>query len=313
MLSFTNSAYSDASCTNAVGQIELFFDTCVSKNYENEIVNQQAKSCGYNAATDTCPAGTPSSGSLLGCSPPFTSSNVAMMFELTHLPYLQGIGSVKECCSSDLACLGAYVPDSLDTCFAESETLTLSSGDSVSIADVTIGDIVLAFSPTNQSLIWSPVIAIPHKHNNVQAMFQHIVTESGYDIKLTADHLILAGSGPCDGSAAMSLLRAAEINVGSCVQTVDGQTTVTSNALVPGKGVYTVVTENADYIVVNGIVASPFAINHAAAATFYRILNALSPWVFQLPLFSDIVSQRSMFYNIVNKLTSLFSGFPSIW
>ncbi len=41
---------------------------------------------------------------------------------------------------------------------------------------------------------------------------------------------------------------------------------------VQGEGLYTVVTENMiDLVVVNGVVASPFAVNHAVGNAFYAI------------------------------------------
>jgi len=160
-------------------------------------------------------------------------------------------------------------------CFAGSETLTLASGEVRSIADITVGDSVLAYS--NGKTVFSDVIAPPHPRNNIAADFQHIVTEAGSDIKLTADHLILAGA--C--SSELPLVRAASVQTGACVQTVNGQEVVVANNVVQGEGLYTVVTENkADLVVVNGVVASPFAVNHAvgnAVYTVHRLTYAVAP------------------------------------
>jgi len=57
---------------------------------------------------------------------------------------------------------------------------------------------------------------------------------------------------------------------------------VLSNKMVVLSGVYTVVTEK-DYVVVNGIVASPFANNHFLANAYYglhRVAYAMVPALF---------------------------------
>jgi hypothetical protein len=90
--------------------------------------------------------------------------------------------------------------------------------------------------------------------------------------------LILAGA--CS-SEQLPLVRAASVQTGACVQTVNGQEVVVSNDVVQGEGLYTVVTENkADLVVVNGVVASPFAVNHAVGNAVYavhRLTYAVAP------------------------------------
>jgi len=166
---------------------------------------------------------------------------------------------------------------SSSSCFAGSESVQLESGATVPIADVRVGDKVLAYSSAGQTTVFSDVVAVPHAPNNVQADFQHIVLASGADIKMTADHLLPSGS--CS-LASLPLARAADVQVGNCVQTTEGQSTVVSNSVVTGNGVYTIVTEKADYVVVNGVVASPFAVNHAVANFvygFHRMVYGIAP------------------------------------
>ena len=52
--------------------------------------------------------------------------------------------------------------------------------------------------------------------------------------------------------------------------TVSGKDTVSIVETVQGKGLYTVVTKE-EYVVVNGIIASPFAMNHMLANLFYNL------------------------------------------
>ena len=52
--------------------------------------------------------------------------------------------------------------------------------------------------------------------------------------------------------------------------TVSGEDMVSTVETVQGKGLYTVVTKE-EYVVVNGIVASPFAVNHMLANLYYNI------------------------------------------
>jgi hypothetical protein len=61
--------------------------------------------------------------------------------------------------------------------------------------------------------------------------------------------------------------------------TISGQEKVVSVASVKGKGVFTIIT-NEEYVVINGIIASPFGANHMMANLFYnvhRFAFALSP------------------------------------
>ena len=93
---------------------------------------------------------------------------------------------------------------------------------------------------------------------------------------LTADHLVLGGK-----CGSLSLVSAASIKVGECVRTISGgEEEVKKVSMEEKKGVYTVVTLSGGLIVVNGIVASPFAVNHHVADAFYliqRILYYLAP------------------------------------
>ena len=118
---------------------------------------------------------------------------------------------------------------------------------------------------------------VPHKSNKQRALFVHIATESGRDVKVTKNHVLPAGA--C--GSALPLVYASQVSAGDCIMTVSGEEMVSAVETVQGEGVYTIVTKE-EYIVVNGIIASPFGVNHMVANLYYnmhRFLHALSPWL----------------------------------
>ena len=152
-------------------------------------------------------------------------------------------------------------------CFAGSETLHLESGEVRFISDIGVGDRVLAADASGR-MTYSDVVFVPHKANNDDALFTLITTASGRDIKMTPSHIILAG--PCHSSGPLPLLYASSVNVGDCIMTVSGNDMVSTVETVQGKGLYTIVTKE-EYVVVNGIIASPFAANHMLANLYYNV------------------------------------------
>jgi Hint module len=161
------------------------------------------------------------------------------------------------------------------TCFAADELVQKENGEYVAISEVRVGDRVLSASISGL-FTYADVIAVPHRKNDKEASFVVISTTS-VDIKLTPDHYLMAGV--CGSE--WNLQKASDVIVGSCLMTAYGPAQVTATSFVRGKGVYTIVTTE-EFIVVNGIVASPFSLNHHAANGFYnvfRILYFLAPAV----------------------------------
>ena len=116
---------------------------------------------------------------------------------------------------------------------------------------------------------------MPHKSNKQRALFVHIATESGHDVKVTKNHVLPAGV--C--GSVLPLVYASQVCVGECIMTVSGEERVSAVESVRGEGVYTIVTKE-EFIVVNGVIASPFGANHMLANLYYnvhRFLYALSP------------------------------------
>ena len=169
----------------------------------------------------------------------------------------------------DAGNFGYYCPQSdiiKASCFAGSETVQSENGDKIAISDVKVGDRILSVNIDGE-FVYSDVISVPHLKNDIMSRFVVINTESGFDVKMTEDHLLPAGScSPND----LKLTRAINVEVGACIQTTDGMSPVVAVNMVEERGIYTVVTKE-KFIVVNGIVASPFAVNHEVSNLFYDL------------------------------------------
>jgi hypothetical protein len=113
---------------------------------------------------------------------------------------------------------------------------------------------------------------VPHGQNQILSTFVQLATTSGRDIKLTADHLIAAGM--CNTQGPLPLIKAMSVRVGDCARTLNGLEEISSINSVMGSGLYTVVTTK-PLIIVNGFVASPFAVNHSIGYSIYSLLRAV--------------------------------------
>ncbi len=206
------------------------------------------------------------------------------------------------------SCAGQYSPTSFPSssptlqpnaskrkkhCFAGSETLITLDGRTKMIQDIVLGDKILVMSMDKKSFMYSPVVAIPHDRNNDDGLLIVITTESNKDIKITPDHLIVGGK--CEKK--LKLVYADFIRVNDCVQTIDGIEIVKSIEKIYRKGLYTVVPLENSYIVVNGILASPFAINHELANNYYNLYR------FLYKIFPKLIS-----HHIISKATEIFSS-----
>jgi hypothetical protein len=156
---------------------------------------------------------------------------------------------------------------STKSCFAGSETVIMESGDVKTISEVQIGDRVLAADATGKTL-FSDVVFLPHEKNKESATFTHISTANGRDVKMTLNHILPAGV--CGFSSPLPLVYASDVSIGDCIQTLSGEEKVSMIQHVRGEGLYTIVTKE-EFIVVNGIIVSPFACNHVMANMFYNV------------------------------------------
>jgi len=151
--------------------------------------------------------------------------------------------------------------DDEDPCFSGDDVVTLESGQSMRFAEISVGDRILSADKAGNTH-YSDVVFLPHEQNNKQATFVEMSTSTGNKLCATKNHLIVT----CSGATAS----AGSLTVGQCVRTVTGDDTIETLATVRSTGVYTAVTKS-DYIVVGGIVASPFAYNHNLVSAYYNL------------------------------------------
>ena len=135
------------------------------------------------------------------------------------------------------------------------------------ISEVWAGDRVLAADASRRTL-FSEVVFVPHGANTDKTVFTHITTTQGRDIKMTHSHILPAGA--CGSTSPLPDVYASSVTVGDCIMTVSGMEEVSAVETVQGEGLYTIVTKE-EYVVVNGIIASPFAFNHMLANFYYNI------------------------------------------
>jgi Hint module len=166
------------------------------------------------------------------------------------------------------------------SCFAGSETLIMESGGVRAMSSIRLGDRVLAANARGENR-FSEVVFIPHGANKDEATFVYITTETGRDLKLTKNHVLPAGV--C--GTTLSLRYASKVFVGDCIMTVSGMEEVSAVETIQGQGLYTIVTKE-EYVVVNGIIASPFGLNHMMANLYYnihRFVYMTSPFLLTWP------------------------------
>lgn len=128
-----------------------------------------------------------------------------------------------------------------------------------------------------KSTIQKSQVFLPHGANYEIATFVEVILASGKSLKTTHMHLLKTCSG--------RLQHAQNLHIGDCLKTVDGDDVITSVSMVLAKGLYTAVTTN-EFLVVNGIIASPFAVAHGITHAYYNIHRALyaaAPRILKFP------------------------------
>jgi hypothetical protein len=146
------------------------------------------------------------------------------------------------------------------------KVLTANSVGELSFADVVILQVDSTQIITVDKTPVNCQVFLPHARNNGVANFVELATKSGKSIKATQMHLLRTCSGKLD--------YAKNLKLGDCLRTVDGDDQIASVSNTKSKGLYTAVTTN-EFLVVNGVIASPFAVAHVPAHAFYNIHRAL--------------------------------------
>lgn len=170
--------------------------------------------------------------------------------------------------SSNVKAVCGKTPED-DVCFSGDTTLSLASGATKLLSELKVGEQVLTAS-ANGEFSYAAVVAIPHPHNTKLATFVRVSTSSGKFIKATKMHLLRQ----CNGTLAY----ASALSVGDCLSTVDGNEAVTAVTMSSASGIYTAVTTN-EFLVVNGIVASPFAVSHGLANAYYNLHRTVANFI----------------------------------
>jgi len=136
------------------------------------------------------------------------------------------------------------------------------------MSEVAVGDRVLTVNAKGEQ-VYSDVAYVPHGKNTEKAVFVTVATETGRDVKMTANHVLPAGA--CETPAALPYVAASAVSVGDCVQTVTGRERVVSVSTAAGEGIYTAIAME-ELVVVNGIVATPYGgVNPVLANVYYNL------------------------------------------
>jgi hypothetical protein len=194
-------------------------------------------------------------------------------------------------------------------CFSGDDTVKLKNGDIIPLSDIRIGDEILTVD-SNNKYKFSPVISLPHGKNSIHATFVHIVTAKGLSIKLTKEHFLPVTTGACRTKDAFSgdswhLIKANSIVVDSCVMTWEGVDSVEEVNFVDQDGIYLAVTLE-EFIIVNGIVASPYAVSHFWSHEYYSFHR----FVWQ---FAPLIARSKWFLSIHGIEIGLYKLAPSVW
>ena len=157
-----------------------------------------------------------------------------------------------------------------DVCFAGSETVLLESGEMKLMQDVNVGDRVQV-SSNDGSLLFSDVVFLPHESNQKLSYFIELETNFG-SLKVTEKHLIRVSSDCSSNDNEFELIFAEDIEIGQCLDHVDGKSEVINTQLTQATGVYTIITAHSDgIVVVNGFKASSFGVNHMIPNMYYHL------------------------------------------
>ena len=143
-------------------------------------------------------------------------------------------------------------------CFPAISRVTLKSGVSINMRQLSIGDRVRTLG-TNGETIFSEVIAFLHKESNTEAHFYNIKTNRGNVVRLSPQHLIFRKENT---SSPISAVFASEINIGDLLYTSNRNIscfqTVTQIAMTVEMGVYAPLTRQGT-LLANGVLVSCYA------------------------------------------------------
>ena len=153
-------------------------------------------------------------------------------------------------------------------CFHADGTVLLESGESKRFSELSIGDVIKT-SDGEGRFSFSPVLTLPHAANSEAATFLTLTTETNKAVVMTPDHFI----PKCDAHE----VTAGELVVGDCLMTTDGKETLIEITSSEKSGVYTATTKD-KFIVVDGVVASPYSLRSRPAAVLWDLVKYSAEW-----------------------------------
>jgi len=159
------------------------------------------------------------------------------------------------------------------TCFSGSSTVELENGNKALISDLQVGDKVLSWKADVKERTFTEVVYLPHSRNNKEASFVELNFEYGVVVQLTPRHMVPVVN--CDDISDVAITEASAIHPQQCV--LDSMSTpqrVVNTKMVTSNGLYSFVTLD-EFIVVNGMVMSPFSHHHQLGHFFYQFHRAI--------------------------------------
>lgn len=198
--------------------------------------------------------------------------------------------------------------DNTPACFSADSLISLSNGQQVPIIDISVGDEILGVDGSGKITATS-VVYIPHLANSRDSDFVAITysfANTSHTIQLTPKHLLpvclARDCSTCSSSAA--LFHASEVTLESCIRIYGRDTLLWSHpdsiVSLRKSGVYSLVTK-APFLLVNGVVASPFETNHMLSRYFYAAHSLLysylpfSLWAEHMRYFTDFAALAASF------------------
>ena len=157
-------------------------------------------------------------------------------------------------------CYSRYCASTGGKCFPGTSLVTLEDGAPKAFKDLEVGDMIMT-ADRDGVIIASPVIFLPHTKNVIRGKMDCLTTVEGKSLCVTSKHLL----PDCGGN----LQNVRAFKVGDCVRTIDGTELIASVTKEDTIGIYTAVTTN-EFIVADGIVASPFSEADGIAHAFFN-------------------------------------------
>uniref|UniRef100_A0A0N5A728 HintN domain-containing protein n=1 Tax=Parastrongyloides trichosuri TaxID=131310 RepID=A0A0N5A728_PARTI len=173
-------------------------------------------------------------------------------------------------------------------CFSGDMSVITPTGNK-RMDEIKIGDSIMAMEES--VVTFNKVIGFLHRKVNLTATFNHLITDSGQEIKLTDFHLIYKSK--CNINSKIVLAYAKDIKVGDCVYTLipDNNNKFLKEKIKEIKkveeiGIYSPLTTSGD-IIVNNILASCHS-NFAAQSlqqTFFKSWQSVANFIYRIKNF----------------------------